>query len=99
MVTPEQDQDAPSEPVSSRPQPQRIRMTLSEQATFLGLFVNRFRMRDGSVCADLMTAVSQDDMMRFETIWQTMLIMELHGADGLIRDKIARDRRSSLPKK
>ncbi|TXH44937.1 MAG: hypothetical protein E6Q97_31940 [Desulfurellales bacterium] len=84
-------------PLLKRPPP--LKMSISEQATFLGLFVNKFRMRDGSWAGELMTRVTQEDMRRFETIWQTMMIMEVHGADRLIHDKISRERRAALHKK
>lgn len=79
--------------------PPPLKMSISEQATFLGLFVNKFKMRDGSWAGELMTRVTQEDMRRFETIWQTMMIMEVHGADKLVHEKISRERRAAMHKK
>lgn len=76
-----------------KPQAQRPKMTISEQATFLGRFCRNFQTKDGRLAEDVWLSISQEDMLRFETVWQTMMIMEMHGADQLIRDKIARDRR------
>lgn len=95
---PGEEAEKPQAPARPR-QPPPIKMSISEQATFLGLFVNKFKMRDGSLAGELMTRVTQEDMRRFETIWQTMMIMEVHGADTLIRDKISRERRAALHKK
>lgn len=82
-----------ADPEGKRPEPKYIKMSIAEQAAFLGYFTRNFMMTDGSMAAELMITIKREDMLRFETIVQTLLVMEMHGADQLIRDKIARDRR------
>lgn len=96
--TPSEETDKPKAPERPK-QPPPIKMSISEQAVFLGHFVNKFKMRDGSLAGELMTRITQDDMRRFETIWQTMMIMEVHKADQMVHDKISRERRAALHKK
>lgn len=81
--------EAPAKP----PAPKRPKMSIPDQALFMGKLCNKFRMKDGSLAAETLHHVSQEEMLILETIWQTLVVMEEHGADVLIRDKIARERR------
>lgn len=90
--------DKPEAPVK-KPAPQRPKMALTDQAAFMGRLCNKFRMRDGCLAEETLHLVTQDDMLRLETVWQTLLFMELHGADRMVTDKIARDRRASMLRK
>ncbi len=76
------------------PPKQRPKMTLTEQAAFLSDILRRCTMHSGDMKGQFAGVASitlaTDDMLRLETIQQTMALFEMHGADKMVRDKIVR---------
>lgn len=86
--------DAPDD--SARAAPLRPKMKLSEQAIWMGNFCKRFRMahpdQKGAIALEIMTRLTQDDMLILETVWQTLAVMDAHGADKMVVEKIRHER-------
>lgn len=86
---PKDEDDAPKPPPKQRP-----KMTLDEQAIFLGQLLERCKMHGpelrGTFAGVATLTLDTDDMLRIETVWQTLRVFELHRADQMVRDKIAR---------
>ncbi len=71
----------------------RPKMTLAEQAAFVGGICNGFRRHeDQRLWGEVFKTFSRDDMLKLEAVWQTLSFMDLHRADLLVRDKIGRER-------
>lgn len=84
----------PPEEVAERPKRQRPKMSLEEQAAFLSAILRRCEMSGpelrGTYAGEALLTLTTDDMLRLETIQQTLAVFELHGADQMVKDKIAR---------
>lgn len=87
------DDEAAPATTPSRPVPQRPKMSLGEQALFLDQLCRRFRMKNYDLAGEAFLMFTQEEMLKFETIQQTLFVLDQHGADVLVRDKIARERR------
>lgn len=76
------------------PQKPRPKMSLGEQSVFLLDILERCKMLDkdqrGLFAGEALLALTHDDMLRLETVQQTIAIFEMHGADRMVRDKISR---------
>ncbi len=79
---------------AEKPKRQRPKMTLTEQSVFLSNILGRCQMHGpelrGQFAGEAMLTLTTDDMLCLETIQQTIAVFELHGADQMVRDKIAR---------
>lgn len=77
-----------------RPKQPRPKMSLAEQSGFLLAILRRCQMHHkdmrGVYAGEAFITLTTDDMLRLETIQQTMALFDLHGADQMVRDKIAR---------
>lgn len=83
---------ATSAPQQRPQQPQRPKMTIAEQATFMGLLCRRFiQHRDKQLAGEAFITLTRDDMLALENVTQTLLFMEVHRADLLVRDKLSRE--------
>lgn len=76
------------------PKPKRPKMTLVEQGAFISAMLRRCTMSGpelrGQFAGEALLTLTTDDMLRLETIEQTLAVFEQHGADQMVRDKIAR---------
>ena len=74
----------------------RPKMTLADQAAFLAHLRHRTETRDAERKGPPVTAdetwlrLSADEVGALETIEQTLLTFELHGADKYVRDRVRR---------
>lgn len=79
--------------IEQRPRP---KMTLEEQTIFLGLLLQRCVMHTGDMkgyfAGEAVLTLTQDDMLRLETIQQTLAIFDVEGAADLVRREIIRKR-------
>lgn len=91
-----QAQGAQDERQKAPPKP-RPKMTLDEQACFLASLLERCKMHGPELRGDFagvaMLTLDTDDMLRLETVWQTLRVFDLHRADQMVRDKIMRRRK------
>lgn len=78
----------------------RPKMTLGEQAEFVFSMLRRCHMSAPDIEGnkpiwtypdEAMLRLEGDDFLRLETIWQSLMFFELHGADKMVRDKIIRE--------
>ena len=87
--------DEDGQPVAPLPK-QRPKMTLDEQATFLSAILRRCVMHGpqhkGVYAGQATLALTEDDMLRLETIQQTLAIFDVEGAAELVRREIWRKR-------
>lgn len=76
---------------------QRPKMTLEQQALFLSQIINRCVMHSGpmkgQLAGEAILTLTQDDMLRLETIQQTLAIFDAEGAAELVRREIWRKRK------
>lgn len=79
------------------PQRQRPKMSLDEQSIFLSSIIRRCTMQSGDMkgylAGEAFLTLTIDDMLKFETVQQTLALFDLHGADEMVRAKIMRRRR------
>lgn len=84
--------EAPEKP----PVKQRPKMTLDQQALFLSDLLRRCVMhsgpRKGLFAGEATLTLSEDDMLRIETIQQTLAIFDAEGAAELVRKEMWRKR-------
>jgi hypothetical protein len=88
--------EAAPEATEKRPVKQRPKMALGDQAVFLGDLLRRCRMHSGphkgAYAGEASLCLSEDDMLRIETIQQTLLIFDMEGAAELVRKEMWRKR-------
>jgi hypothetical protein len=95
MSDAEKDATPAPEVAEKPPAPQRPKMTIAEQASFMGQFCRRGRRHDNQMFhGNTAIYLEMDDFLKLEAVWQTLTVMDLHGADKMVRDKIMRERRS-----
>lgn len=84
-----------SAPAEKPPVKQRPKMTLQEQSSFLLAMLRRCEMhtgdRKGSYAGEAILTLTEDDMLRLETIQQTLMVFHLARAEGIVRQAIGRD--------
>ena len=72
-------------------------MSLDEQSIFLSSIIRRCTMQSGDMkgylAGEAFITLTTDDMLRLETVQQTLALFDLHGADEMVRNKIMRRRR------
>jgi phage FluMu protein gp41 len=77
---------------------QRPKMTLEQQSAFLMNLLRRCTLHTGDMAGqfagEAMVTLSEDDMLRLETIQQTIEIFDLHDAAKLVKDEIWRKKRA-----
>jgi hypothetical protein len=75
--------------------PKRPKMALDEQAAYVLNLIRRCEMHSPDRAAVMAGAavltLTADDMLRLETIQQTLSIFEVNKADDLVRQKIWKD--------
>lgn len=78
------------------PQKQRPKMTLEQQSDFLLDLIDRCKMLDpdlrGRFAGEAILTMTTDDMLRLETIQQTLLIFHTNDAADLVKREIWRKR-------
>ena len=88
---------APKAPAKPRP-----KMTLDEQAIYVGGLLERCRMHGpdfrGQLAGEATLTLTRDDMDRLSTIEQTLRVFDLWRADRLVKDAIDRKRRETFRK-
>lgn len=96
---PEEEGYAAARADGPRPLPQmtRPKMSLDEQATFLSAILRRCTMHGpelrGHFAGEATLTLTTDDMLRLETIQQTLAIFDTHNAGQLVKDAIGRKMR------
>ena len=79
------------------PQRQRPKMSLEEQSIFLSGILRRCVMHSGDMkgyfAGEALLTLTTDDMLKLETVQQTLAVFEIHRADELVRQKIYARRR------
>jgi hypothetical protein len=92
----QEEASAPEKATERPPQKPRPKMTLDEQATFLSRLLERCKMHGpelrGLFAGEATLTLSTDDMLRLETIQQTLAIFDAEGAAELVRREIWRKR-------
>lgn len=90
--TPEDQADAPA--AARKPRP---KMTLEQQSIFLARLLSRCVMHTegmrGLYAGQATLTLTEDDMLRLETIQQTLEIFDLNNAADLVRKEIWRKRK------
>jgi hypothetical protein len=100
MKSPQDDKPMVDDEAKDQPKPEgpkvhpRPKMTLEEQAVFISELLRRCRMHTG-VNKDHFAGVATltltlQDMLRLETIQQTLAIFETHKAGDLVKREIGR---------
>ena len=84
-------------PAPEKPKPRpRPKMTLNEQSVFLCRLLARCVMHSGDskggYAGEATLTLTTDDMLRLETIQQTIAVFDVEGAAELVRDAIWRKR-------
>lgn len=76
--------------------PKAPKMTMGEQAGYLSLLCDRFKMVSGPQAGELAATAEivfdRDDMARLMAIADTLRLMDTYGADAILRDEIRRRR-------
>lgn len=84
---------APEKP----PVKQRPKMTLDQQSIFLSRLLSRCVMHSGPTrgqfAGEAMLTLTEDDMLRLQTIQQTLAIFDAEGAAELVRKEMWRKRK------
>lgn len=76
--------------------PRRPKMTLADQAAFLAYLRRRTEMGNPEgkgtpvTAGETLMRLSVDEVAALETIEQTLLTFEMHGADKYVRDRVRR---------
>lgn len=87
---------APAEAAVKPPRKQRPKMSLDEQIMFLRDLIDRCKMHTGDMkgyfAGEAMLCLKQEDMLKLETVEQTLAIFELHKADEYVRRETFRRR-------
>lgn len=86
---------------AAKPEPKkRPKMTISEQADFIFSILRRGHAKTPDIEGNkpvwtyseaAMVRLDADDFLRLETVWQSLMVFELHRADQMVRDKIIRE--------
>lgn len=89
--------DAKTEAERTPPQQQRPKMGLDEQAAFLTEILRRCKLHSedmrGRFAGEATLTLTTDDMLRLETIQQTLTIFDQHNAAKLVKEAIWRGAR------
>lgn len=80
----------------------RPKMTLGDQGMFIASLLRTCQLSSPDIegnkpvmvyAKEAFIRLTEDDFLRLETVVQTLLLFELHGADQMVRDKIVREMR------
>ena len=92
-----QDTEGAAKTAPRAPAPPRPKLTLEEQAIFIGWLLDRCRMlspaQRGAFAGEALLTLTRDDMLKLQTIEQTLRVFDLHRADRMVKDAIDRKRR------
>lgn len=95
--TPDDAAPEPEKKAERPPQRQRPKMSLDEQSIFLSSLLRRCTMHSGDMkgyfAGEAFITLTTDDMLKLETVQQTLALFDLHRADELVRQKIYARRR------
>lgn len=80
------------------PQQKRPKMTLEEQSIFLSWLISRCVMRGGEhkglLAGHTLLSLTKDEVLKLQTIQQTIAIFDMEGAAELVRREIWRKRQN-----
>ena len=83
---------------ATNPQQPRPKMTLDQQAGFLGDMLRRCEMHTGDMkgqyAGEAVLTLTRDDMLALETVQQTLRVFDLWRADRMVKDAIDRKKRA-----
>lgn len=89
-------QAEPKEKAQRPPRKPRPKMTMDEQIVFIRSLIERCKMHTGDMreffAGEALLCLQQDDMLKLETVEQTLAVFELYKADEYVRREAYRRR-------